>query len=215
MHVIAVFAAYLPRKRERFVIRPVQPIRAMPPRTKRRRQSLEALAIAREKLVCVSRDVEAGPSTSVSTSSLATSDEDYTVLLSPTPLPDEDDEETDPPFDLDDSMRSDTDHQLETFCENWVLQLDRDDRLSLGIFLAFQLRKQLDKGETEAAELAGLMIGKSDRTVRQWIKDFVENDYQVPDSQQGHYQRTGVLWHDEELNKKATEYVRSHNVVKG
>lgn len=158
----------------------------MPPKSKRKKQSLEALAIAREKLARISSDAEAGPSTSVS---LATSDEDYyTLLLSPTLLPDEDDEEADPSFDLDASMRSETDHQLESFCENWVLQLDRDDCMSLGIFLAFQLNKHLGQGETEAAELAGLMIGKSDQTVRQWTKDFMENDCQIPNSQQGHYQ---------------------------
>ena len=31
-------------------------------------------------------------------------------------------------------------------------------------FLCFQLSNTLQKGETEAAELAGQMIGKSDRT---------------------------------------------------
>ncbi len=36
-----------------------------------------------------------------------------------------------------------------------------------------------------------------------------------PDTLQGKYQRDGVLWHNEELNKIATKYVRENTVVKG
>ncbi len=43
----------------------------------------------------------------------------------------------------------------------------------------------------------------------------MENDCEVPDSRQGQYQRTGVFWKDEELNRKALEYIRVNNVVKG
>ena len=73
---------------------------------------------------------------------------------------DTDDECKDPTFDLDESMKSD---QIDEFCENWVLELDRDDQVSLGLFLAFQLNKVLAVGETRAAELAGMMIGRSDK----------------------------------------------------
>ncbi len=48
---------------------------------------------------------------------------------------DTDDETVDPSFDLDSSMRSDVDHAVESFCEDWVCHLDRDDQLSLGLFL--------------------------------------------------------------------------------
>ena len=59
------------------------------------------------------------------------------------------------------------------------------------------------------------MIDKSDRTVRQWRTDLVENDGIIPESKQGKYQRSGVLWHNETLNKKAMEYVRCNASVKG
>ena len=45
--------------------------------------------------------------------------------------------------------------------ENWVVQLDRDDGMSLGIFIAYNLKAHLGKGETEAAELARLMVNRS------------------------------------------------------
>ena len=54
-----------------------------------------------------------------------------------------------------------------------MLQLDRDDRMSLGIFLASQIKNHLGKGATESAELAGLMVGKSDHTIQQWQKEFL------------------------------------------
>lgn len=50
---------------------------------------------------------------------------------------------------------------------------------SLWEFLCFQLSKQLGFGETRAAELTGMMIGNSEKTVREWRKDFLfffEND---------------------------------------
>ena len=36
-----------------------------------------------------------------------------------------------------------------------------------------------------------------------------------PESKQGQYQRAGVLWANEELNKCATEYLRVNSAVKG
>ena len=83
-----------------------------------------------------------------------------------------DDETLDPSFDLNSSVKSDTQHQIETFCEEWVTQLSRDDRYALGVFLQYHLRETVGKSETEAAELAGLMIGRSDRTVRDWKTQF-------------------------------------------
>ena len=59
------------------------------------------------------------------------------------------------------------------------------------------------------------MVNKSDRTVRQWRTDLVENDGVLPESKQGKYQRTWVLWYSEDLNKKAAEYLQMNASVKG
>ena len=112
----------------------------------------------------------------------------------------------DPSFDLDSSMKSDHDHLQESFCEDWISHLEREDRVSLGLFLCFQLSKHFDLGETRAAEVAGMMVGRSDKTVREWRKQFFEEG-EVPESKQGKYQRSGVLWSDEGLNKKAVKYI--------
>ena len=193
----------------------------MPPKSKRQRQSQNALALGREKLARVmsgtSEQSASGQQDAPSVSTVDPVDAELGVadLLSSTDAPDDDDETVDPTFDLDVSAQSDTAHQLESFCENWVLQLDRDDRMSLGIFLAYNLKAHLGKGETEAAELAGLMVNRSERTIHDWQSKFVANDFVLPDSKQGQYQRSGVLWKDEELNRRASEYIRANNVVKG
>jgi len=44
---------------------------------------------------------------------------------------------------------------------------------SLWEFLCFQLSKQLGFGETRAAELTGMMIGNSEKTVHEWRTDFL------------------------------------------
>ena len=60
--------------------------------------------------------------------------------------------------------------------------------------------------ETKAAEYAASMMKKSDRTARRWRSALI-NDGVLSELEQGYYQRSGVLWQNEELNKKAVEYV--------
>ena len=140
----------------------------MPLQSKRQRQSLNALAIGREKLACLMRgSTEQNVSDQQDAATASTSNSpdiqlDVDDLLSPIDAPDDDDETVDLMFDMDTSVRSDADHQLQSFCESWMLQLDRDDRMSLGIFLAHNLKAHLGKGDTEAAELAGMMVGRSE-----------------------------------------------------
>lgn len=104
---------------------------------------------------------------------------------------------------------------LAQFCEEWVAVLDRDNKRSLAIFLCYCLTTMLSFTETRAAEFVSSVIGKSDRTVRQWRQDLLANDGVLPGTRQGQYRRSGVLWQNEELNKKAVQYVRVNAAVKG
>ena len=104
---------------------------------------------------------------------------------------------------------------LQEFSENWLQSLDRDDLKSLAIYLCYQFVSELSFTETRAAEYAAMMVGKSERTVRQWRVDVIRNDGEMPESKQGRFQRSGVLWRNEDLNKRATEYVRANAAVKG
>ena len=64
--------------------------------------------------------------------------------------------------------------------------------------------------ETKAAECAASMVKKSDQTVRRWRSASINNDGVLPESEQGRYQRSGVLWQNKELNKKREENDRTH-----
>ena len=64
------------------------------------------------------------------------------LMTMPEDALDTDDEALHPSFDLDSSMKSDTNFVVDSFCEDWVCHLERDDRVSLGLFLCFQLSKQ-------------------------------------------------------------------------
>lgn len=103
---------------------------------------------------------------------------------------------------------------LETFVENWVLSLDRDDTISLGLFLFHHLTVTLNIPKTKAAESCGMMTSKVDRTIRQWNADFFKHG-SIPDNKQGKYQCSGVLWSSEDLNRKASRYVCENANVKG
>ena len=144
----------------------------MPPTTKRKVQIQNNLEKAREtKTTC-------GCSESLSQEALieVRSELDEPSLTKLASMTEEalntDDEEVDPSFDLDSSMKSETGHVIDQFCDEWVCQLDTDDRVSLGIFLSFQLPKLLDVGQTKAAELASIMVGKSDRIIHEWRAHF-------------------------------------------
>ena len=161
----------------------------MPPKTKRKRQLEASLKRAREEKR--SRLAGEDPSSvadsetpSVSAEADPRQDDLAQLLSMPEEALDTDDEAVDPSFDLDSSMKSDVDHLEENFCEEWVSHLNGEDRVSLGLFLCFQLSKHFDLGETKAAELAGMMVGRSDKTVREWRKYFLEEG-EVPKSNQG------------------------------
>ena len=131
----------------------------MPPKSKRQKQLLKCLEKGREVKRSrrdSSSQVEASEAGEEPYGTV--SDIEDLMGLSQEAL-NTDSESVDPSFSLDTSVKSDEEFLVESFCENWVLQLGRDDKVSLGLFLAFQLSEHFDCGEARAAELAGLMIG--------------------------------------------------------
>ena len=77
---------------------------------------------------------------------------------------DTEDEEADPTFDLNERIQCDSDHILDNFCEGLVNHLDKEDRTALVLFLCVQMKTLHAKGDTEAAELAHIMTGRSDKS---------------------------------------------------
>ena len=113
------------------------------------------------------------------------------------------------------NIPDDLNAMMENFCETWVHSLDQDTRTSLGLFLLFTFILVFQHSVIKAAEYAGMLVQRSDRTVRLWRKSFFDNGGEVPESQQGKYTRSGVLWASEDLNDKACKFVRSHCNIKG
>ena len=54
-----------------------------------------------------------------------------------------------------------------------------------------------------------------ERSVRTWRSELIENNGEFPESKQGRYQRSGVLWSNEDLNEKAKTFVRANAALKG
>ena len=191
----------------------------MPPKTKRQRSSVTNLGKARaakQMHLQSEHEGESGGDQDRLEEEARTEPEGLTDLLNVSyDVLDTDDEAVDPSFDLDTSITADEAHMIDSFCENWVTQMRFEDRTSLGLFLYFQLVSVLGKSKTEAAELAGMMVGKSEQTIRQWKGSFLANNGSVSESNQGGYQRSGVIWKSEELNEKATRYIRQNAAVKG
>ena len=86
--------------------------------------------------------------------------------------------------------------------------------MSLSIFFHSFLSECLHYSKGDCAKMISELLGYSDRTIREWRTGFIENDFSFPDSAQGSYQRSDVLWQHEELNKKAREFVKANASIK-
>ena len=114
-----------------------------------------------------------------------------------------------------DSTRRTPQEILGDFVEDWLETLDKDEIKYISLFLCYHFMHAFSFTEIKATEYAASMVKKSDRTVRRWRSALINNDGVLPESEQGHYKRSGVLWQNEELNKKAVEYIQDNVSVKG
>ena len=98
----------------------------------------------------------------------------------------------------------------EIFAEDWLETLDKDEIKSISLFLCYHFMHAFSFTETKLAECGTSMVKKSNRTVRRWRSALINNDGVLPESEQGRYQRSSVLWQNEELNKKQEEHDWTH-----
>lgn len=99
--------------------------------------------------------------------------------------------------------------------QDWIAAMSRDDIMSLSITLHYMLVTLHGVMPMKAADSIASLVGKTERTVREWRYMFFSSNGEFPDSEQGKYQRQGVLSQNEELNEAARDYVRANAVVKG
>ena len=138
----------------------------MPPKSKRRKNLEEAARRARQaKEPKLDQQQPADnptvPVNAVSTELSANSLKQPTIQIS----------DSDESYNPEKELISDPMLQLETFAENWVLLLDRENRISLALFQTFHFEKLFKFTQTSSASI---MLCKSERTIRQWISEFVE-----------------------------------------
>ena len=108
------------------------------------------------------------------------------------------------------------DEVLKTFSEQWKQTLDQEDLKSLALFLLHVFTKDLEMTHAKAAEQTAKIIGKTDRTIRQWRSDLITHG-EIRESRKGKYERPKVLWANKELNDKARAFVEANTafVVQG
>ena len=122
-------------------------------------------------------------------------------------------DESDESYSMD--SETDTDKLMQMFGEEWVLTLARDDVQALSILLRFAFVSKLGVPILTAARVTGELLGRSERTIREWWSGFIDNDCTFSGTLQGAYQRSGVLWSNEELNETIRKYVQENAALKG
>lgn len=98
---------------------------------------------------------------------------------------------------------------LRNFSEQWKLSLDQEDTKALALFLCHILTSELKMSHSKAAEHTAKIIGRTDRTIRQWRSDLVTYG-EIRESRKGKYERPQVLWANKELNDKARAFVQAN-----
>ncbi len=124
----------------------------MPPKSKRKLQMQQAREAKRAKEGSGSDDLDNQPGPS--TSELLPTFSDY-------------ESEDDPTFDPE-AEEYDEEGSIATYAQEWVESLSRDDVLSLSILLWYLLVGILQFQLIEAAKLISRVLGRSDRTIREW-----------------------------------------------
>ena len=104
---------------------------------------------------------------------------------------------------------------LGNFVDEWLQVVDKEEIESVTMFLCYHLVSTFSFTETKAAEYAAEMLNKGERTVQRWRNEVVRHDRVMPEWKHGPHQRSGVMRRNEELNKKAREYVQANACVKG
>lgn len=105
---------------------------------------------------------------------------------------------------------------LKNYSEQWKNTLDPEDSKSLALFLLNVFTTNLEMTQARAADHTAKIMGKTDRTIRQWRADLIAHG-EVRESRKGKYTRPKVLWANKELNDKARAFVEANTafVVQG
>ena len=99
--------------------------------------------------------------------------------------------------------------------QSWLETVPHDDLQHMALLLYTSFPVVFGIHKTDAAAAVGQVLYKNERTIRRWIDDFVSNDGEFSESQQGHYVRNNTLMLNEEICEKARLYVRENAAPRG
>ena len=85
----------------------------------------------------------------------------------------------------------------------------------MALLLYARLPTIFDLNKMDTAAIFGEVIQKNERSIRRWVDDFVANNGEFSDSQQGHYIRNHTLMSNEEICERARDYVREDAAPRG
>ena len=192
----------------------------MPPKTKRQLQAQIAASYAKRRFLGPTsssnpEDSEVHPNGSDQTEVSSSSDGDQTASTDSSEAMAIDQTGTSSSRDRDQTVSINSSEIMASYSQEWISSLGRDNQLALSIFLHYVLVNDYGIQSTPASEQIGHYLGVSGRTVREWKSAFFENEGSFPTTLQGKYPRSGVLWSEEKLNKKATEFIRQNASVPG
>lgn len=119
--------------------------------------------------------------------------------------------------DIESDSSENEDHRskdeiLSDFCDGWLVELNSSHRQSLGVYLCCIFKKHFDMNTRDAEKKAAEVIGKSERSIREWRIGVIINH---GDLSKKEYSRKSVLQDNEELTDMAREYVIAQSSVKG
>jgi hypothetical protein len=98
--------------------------------------------------------------------------------------------------------------------KDWLSTVPCDDLKMMALMLHDRFTEHWSLTKTSAAVEVGHILGLNEKTVRTWRKDFFLNKGEFSVYQRGSYERYIVL-QDEEYQKMAVDWVRTHSYVKG
>ena len=99
--------------------------------------------------------------------------------------------------------------------QSWLETVPHDDLQHMALLLYTSFPVIFGLRKTDAAAAVGQVLHKNERTIRRWIDDFVSNDGEFSESQQGHYIRNNTLMSNEDICEKARVYVRENAAPRG
>ena len=115
--------------------------------------------------------------------------------------------------DLSDDEYDEDEFSVEEFYKEWIACQNKYTVKMISIILMDIFRTRFQLTDVAAATEAGLVVGHNEKTIRNWCKDFHENNGEFTESMKGKHCRPYVM-DDENCRKKALTWLRDRAYTK-